>query len=238
MLSGGERAQAETMEAMFRRIAPCYDRVNRVISLGQDKAWRRRALAAMGPRPQGVYLDLACGSGEFTLALAAVGGRAVGLDLCSPMLRRAGAKARRDGIGGGCRWLVGHALCLPFRPEAFDGVTIGFALRNIPNLPRLFQECHRVLKPGGRLVCLELGWGEEGRVGSIYRLYLFHLVPALGRWLSGDGDAYRYLPRSLLPFLRPTQLARLVAQAGFPGVSCRPLSGGAVVLLTAEKSHA
>ncbi len=232
MLSVGEREQARAMADMFHRLAPGYDRVNRFISLGGDLRWRRRAaVEALKGRP-GLLLDLATGTGEMARAVERRGGTVVGLDLCPSMLALARSKVGRDSA-----LLQGHVLELPFKGESFDAVTVAFALRDIPNLPGAFRECYRVLRPGGRLICLELSHPPRYIGALLYRFYMNRVVPALGRWLGGAWPDYHFLSRSASGFHTAPGLARVVEAVGFHRVRFWRLALGAVAIHSGCKEY-
>jgi demethylmenaquinone methyltransferase/2-methoxy-6-polyprenyl-1,4-benzoquinol methylase len=221
---GGEKRLA--VETMFDRIAPRYDLVNRVISLGQDRRWRRHTVSALRLPPGATVVDVGCGTGDLCDVLAAAGHRAVGVDVSAGMLAAAHTTAplvRAD------------ALTLPIRDGAVDGVVTGFALRNLVDLDRFFGECARVVRPGGRVVALETAEPASSLARAGHHVWFRHVVPFLGARLSHDADAYRYLPRSSA-YLPPTpELLALVSAAGFTAVERRTFTAGAVQLITGTR---
>jgi demethylmenaquinone methyltransferase / 2-methoxy-6-polyprenyl-1,4-benzoquinol methylase len=219
---------------MFGRIVPRYDAMNRLMTGGRDVAWRdltvRLALAGYG-RGTARVLDVATGTGDLALALAAAGaGEVVGLDLAEPMLRAAQTKARRRDDGAGVTWVVGDALRMPFSDGRFDACTVSFGLRNMPDYAAALSEMARVLRPGGRFFCLELTPLRAPLVGPAFDLYFRRVVPVVGGLLSGDFDAYRYLPTSVAAFPDAPTLAGLMREAGFAEVGWRRLGAGTVAL--------
>jgi demethylmenaquinone methyltransferase / 2-methoxy-6-polyprenyl-1,4-benzoquinol methylase len=222
---GAEKRNA--VEAMFDRIAPRYDRLNRVISLGQDRRWRRHAVTALALEPGSSVLDIACGTGDLCDELTAAGYRAVGVDFSAGMLAAAHTAAplvRADG------------LTLPAPDEAVDGVVTGFALRNFVDLDRFFRECARVLRRGGRVAALETAEPASPIVRAGHHLWFRKVVPFLGGRLSHDPDAYRYLPRSSA-YLPPThELLALVDASGFTAVERRTFTAGAVQIITGTRT--
>ena len=217
------------VRGMFDRIAWRYDLVNTVLSGGTDQLWRRAAAQATEVGAGGAALDVACGTGALTRALARrVGpsGRVVGLDFSAGMLD--GARRRSPGM----TWVQGDALELPFGDGEFDAATIAFGLRNLADPARGLAEMARVVRPGGRTVVLEFLRPPEGPVGRAYRLYLTRVLPVLGGRVSGDAAAYRYLSQTVDSYLAPAQLTRLAAEAGWHGVSLRTLNLGTVALVT------
>jgi len=214
------------VESMFDRIAPRYDLVNRVMTLGLDRRWRRRTIAALGlPTGSGV-LDLGCGTGDLCEELRAAGHSPAGLDLSAGMLGAAHTTAPL---------VRGDALRLPVPDGAVDGIVSGFALRNVVDLAELFAECARALRLGGRVAMLETDEPHNRLLQAGHRLWFRRVVPVLGGRLGRDRDAYRYLPRSSA-YLPPTpQLLELVGEAGFDDVRHRRLGGGAVQLVSGTR---
>jgi len=209
---------------MFDRIAPVYDAMNRVMSAGLDLRWRRVAAAA-AVRPGDRVLDAACGTGDLALAdLAAGAGEVVGVDFSPRMLERARRKS------GAVRWVEADLLALPFPDASFDAATVGFGIRNVPELERGLRELRRVLRPGGRLALLEIT-RPRGLLRPFFGLWFDALVPVAGRLLPG-GRAYAYLPASVRRFPGAEELAELLAAAGFGDVRFRLLAGSIVAVHT------
>lgn len=216
---------------MFDRIARRYDLLNTVLSAGSDARWRRLAAAATGVRERGSALDVACGSGRLTLQLlrrTGAGGRAVGLDFSARMLQVASRTAR------GPVYVRGDALALPFPDATFDAVTIAFGLRNLADPARGLREMRRVLRPGGRAVVLEFVRPAPGPVGAAYRAYLRTALPLIGRLVSGDPGAYRYLSDTIDSYRTPAELVELARDAGWREPSIRLLTLGTVGLLAGD----
>ena len=224
------RLDPEGVRRMFDRIVPVYDPMNRIMTAGLDRTWRRLAAEA-AVRPGDEVLDACCGTGDLAIACARAGAaRVTGLDFSERMLERARRKAPA------LRWVHGDLLALPFEDASFDAATVGFGVRNVADLDRAFGELRRVLRPGGRLACLEIT-SPRGRLAPFFRVWFDHVVPALGRALPG-GDAYTYLPASVRRFPDAPGLARTVAEAGFTQVRWRVLGGGIVALHTATVGDA
>jgi demethylmenaquinone methyltransferase/2-methoxy-6-polyprenyl-1,4-benzoquinol methylase len=212
---------------MFDRIAPVYDAMNRAMTLGLDRRWRRATVAAV-VAPGDRVLDACCGTGDLALAAARAGGRVTGLDFSERMLERARRKSTA------VEWVSGDAMALPFDDGAFDAATVGFGVRNLEDLERGLAELRRVLHPGGRLGILEIT-RPRGLLAPFYRLWFDGLVPLLGKLLPG-GSAYTYLPASVRRFPEVEELAELLRSAGFSGVEYRLFAGGIVALHTGVAS--
>jgi demethylmenaquinone methyltransferase/2-methoxy-6-polyprenyl-1,4-benzoquinol methylase len=208
------------VRSMFDRIAPVYDAMNRVMTAGLDRRWRRLAAEIVSPGDR--VLDACCGTGDLALAAAQRGGRVTGLDFSERMLERARVK------GPELEWVRGDLLELPFDEASFDAATVGFGVRNVADLDAGLRELRRVLRPGGRLAILEIT-RPRGVLAPFYRLWFDAVVPALGRVLPG-GSAYTYLPASVRRFPGPDELVERLESAGFVAVSYRLLAGGIVAL--------
>jgi demethylmenaquinone methyltransferase / 2-methoxy-6-polyprenyl-1,4-benzoquinol methylase len=219
------RLPAESVRAMFDRIAPVYDAMNRTMTAGLDRRWRRITAQSV-VRPGDVVLDACCGTGDLAIADAAAGGRVTGLDFSERMLERARRKAPE------LEWVSGDMLALPFADASFDAATVGFGVRNVDDLARGLAELRRVLRVGAPLGILEIT-RPRGPLAPFYRLWFDGVVPLVGKLLPG-GSAYTYLPASVRRFPGPEELAELIAAAGFTDVRYRTFAGGIVALHTAE----
>lgn len=218
------KGREQAVRRMFARIAPFYDRMNSVITLGLHKRWRRAALDALQPQKGRCCLDLCAGTGDFSGALTRAGCTVTALDLSPEMLHIA---RRRTAFAVAA--VVGDALELPFSNASFDYVTVGFGLRHCEtDLPRLFAETIRVLRPGGILLTLELSHPPGLLWRLLTRLYIHGCLPLLGR--IADADAYAYLARSLRNFPDAEELRNIMRQAGFTHVHYYPLMGGVVAV--------
>ena len=209
------------VRAMFDRIAPVYDAMNRAFTMGLDGRWRRLA-AASAVRSGDRVLDAACGTGDLALAGLEAGGEVTGLDFSERMLER--ARRKSDAI----EWVLGDVLALPFGDAAFDAATIGFGIRNVDDLDAGLRELARVVRPGGRVAVLEIT-RPRGVLRPFFRLWFEALIPLIGRVLPG-GVAYSYLPASVRRFPGPDDLADALRRAGFVDVGYRLLAGGIVSL--------
>jgi demethylmenaquinone methyltransferase / 2-methoxy-6-polyprenyl-1,4-benzoquinol methylase len=216
----------DQVRAMFDRITPAYDRMNRVMSMGMDGLWRARAVRCAGLAPGASAIDVCCGTGDLAIELldaVSSRGRIVGLDFSERMLEAARAKSSQ------IEWIRGDALDLPFADGEFDAATVGFGVRNLPDIERGFRQMARVVRAGGRVVCLELT--EPPRlVAPFARVWTDRAVPLLGRLVAREADAYRYLPASVRRFPPAAELAAIMREAGLERVQYRRLSGGAVAL--------
>jgi demethylmenaquinone methyltransferase/2-methoxy-6-polyprenyl-1,4-benzoquinol methylase len=211
---------------MFDRISPVYDVMNRAMTVGLDQRWRRIAAEAVVGAGDRV-LDACCGTGDLALAAERAGGRVTGVDFSEQMLARARAKSES------VEWVLGDVTALPFPDGSFDAVTVGFGIRNVPDLGAGLSELARVLRPEGRLACLEIT-RPDGVLRPFFRLWFEGLVPLAGKILPG-GRAYTYLPASVRRFPGPAHLAAEMGRAGFPGVGWRLLGGGIVALHVGTK---
>ena len=228
-MDGGEVSDKPArVRAMFGRIVPHYDTMNRLMTGGMDVRWRR--LAVETSRPKGaLVLDIATGTGDLAREMVRQGARkVVGVDFCGPMLEAAGRKLAD--LGPAVHLVAGDAQALPFADESFDRVVNGFLLRNVADLPLALREMVRVLRPGGLAVCLEITHPPSRLFGALFRRYFYGLVPILGTLVSGDGQAYSYLPSSLTSFPDAARLARMMQEAGFVHVSYRYLAMGAMAI--------
>jgi len=216
----------DQVRAMFDRISPAYDRMNRIMSLGMDGSWRALAVRASGAAPGDAVLDVCCGTGDLAIELldaVSTRGRVVGLDFSEAMLDAARRKSSQ------IEWVRGDALALPFGDDEFAAATIGFGMRNLADPLRGFAELARVVRPGGRVVCLELT-DPPAWAAPFARLWTDRAVPLLGRLVARETDAYRYLPASVHRFPPADELAAVMGRAGLRRVRYRRLSGGAVAV--------
>jgi demethylmenaquinone methyltransferase/2-methoxy-6-polyprenyl-1,4-benzoquinol methylase len=233
------------VSAMFDRVADRYDLMNDVLSLGQDRWWRRIVARTVGARPGELVLDLAAGTGTSSRTFAADGATCVACDFSLGMLQ-VGARRQRSaqesppaagaaGRAGQVRFVAGDALDLPFRDQAFDAVTISFGLRNVADPGAALSEMLRVTRPGGRLVVCEFGHLPWPRVNTLYESYLATALPMVARRLSGSPEAYDYLAESIKDWPAQPELARRMAGAGWSAVRWRNLTLGVVALHQARR---
>jgi len=233
----GEHAVQPGSGAMFDQIAPRYDLLNRLMSFGADGRWRRRTVRALalGDEPTRV-LDLATGTGDLALAIARRHPQAtvVGTDPSPGMLEVGRRKAARRGLADRVELHEGDAQAIDAPDASFDGVTIAFGIRNVPDRARALAEMARVVRPGGRVCVLELSEPRRGLIAPFARLHVHHIVPRLGAWLSGARE-YRYLQRSIEAFPPPAEFAAMMEAAGLEIVEVRAMSFGACQLFVAAR---
>jgi demethylmenaquinone methyltransferase/2-methoxy-6-polyprenyl-1,4-benzoquinol methylase len=248
-----EGAQSEAdasrkVREMFTEIAPSYDFLNHLLSLEMDRVWRSRTAKRLWPilrRPNARVLDLCCGTGDLAFALARGGAaQVVGADFSHAMLVRASAKskalaqqAKAQAAAVPVAFFEADALRLPFASSSFDLVTSAFGFRNLANYESGLREILRVLKPGGSLAILEFSEPPPGLLGDLYRWYCRKVLPKIGGLLSGNPNAYKYLPASVARFFRPEGLASLMMQIGYGSVSYELWTLGSVALHTAVRNQ-
>lgn len=227
--------QKAAMRGMFSRIAARYDVINRIISLGQDQRLRHEVLRRAQLPQKGWLLDVASGTGD--VALAAQRDQPalhiVGVDLTWAMLR--GAQGKSAGIPTAPGWTVGDGMALPFPDASFDAVVSAFLVRNVPDVRQTFVEQVRVVRPGGRVVCLEMSWPSTFPMSMLFSLYFNGWVPFIGRMISRDVEAYGYLPRSVKHFLRPENVAQQMENAGLTHVQWFGRALGTAVIYVGER---
>lgn len=227
--------KAAYVERMFARIAPGYDRMNRVMTMGMDGGWRAYAVRAIAPPSAGRALDVGSGTGDFLLELAAwmPDGLVVGVDFTIPMMQA--GQSKLDTVRGHAGFVGGDALRLPFPDGCFDAITTGFTMRNVSDIGQAFAEIWRVARPGGVVACLEVARPSNPLLRIGHRLYFEQVVPRLTALLGGDAMAYTYLPQSARAFPEPPELAQIIERAGWSEVRYRLLGMGAVAVHTAIK---
>ena len=222
--TGEDKVRA--VRAMFDAIAPRYDLLNRILTFGMDVGWRRKTVRQLGLEPGSLVLDLACGTGDLCRDLAAAGLRAVGFDLSAGML----AAARTD-----APLVLADVLTLPVAAASADGVTCGFALRNVADLGAFFTELGRVVRRGGRIGLLEVAEPRWRPARAVHGFYFRRVVPVVGGILS-DRAAYRYLPASTAYLPEPDEMLAMLGAAGFPDSRRRLLGMGAAQLIVGTRS--
>ena len=224
---------------MFDAIAPRYDLLNHVLSVGLDVRWRARAIKELQLRPGARVIDLCTGTGD--LAVAAVreqpSASVVGVDFAGEMLRLADRKVASLGLQRSIRVVRGDGMRIPLAGESCDAATIGFGIRNVVEPRAALAELARVLRPGGRLAILEFGQPRVPGIKTLYAWYFRYLLPLVGKAVSKHQSAYSYLPASVGTFPPATEFARMIAATGFSQVRAVPLSFGIVYLYVAEKAR-
>jgi demethylmenaquinone methyltransferase/2-methoxy-6-polyprenyl-1,4-benzoquinol methylase len=222
---------------MFDTIAPRYDLLNHVLSVGLDRRWRDQAVDALALGPNARVLDLCTGTADLAIATVrrATGATVVGVDFAGEMLRLGLAKIRRGGMDGTIRLVRGDASHIPLADATCDAVTIGFGIRNVAEPHRALAEIARVLRPGGRLAILEFGQPRIPGIRTLYDWYFRYLLPLVGRMVSKHQSAYSYLPASVGTFPSPTEFSRTIAAANFSQVRAVPLTFGIVYMYVAHQ---
>lgn len=223
--------QASAVRQMFEGVAPRYDLLNRVLSLGIDRSWRHAVVASLNLRAEHVVLDLCCGTGDLALEIAEHS-RCVACDFTWNMLTRARSKSVSAEVPIGIA--AADTLSLPFADDTFDACTVAFGLRNLADMDRGLGEMRRVVKPGGTVAVLEFSH-PQGLLKMPYRFYLNVLLPRLGDLLSRKGEAYRYLAESITGFPEPDTLVEMMQAAGLGKTGYQRLTGGIVAIHTGTK---
>ena len=219
----------EKIEQMFNDIAPSYDRLNHLMSLGIDNIWRKKAIKEIVDGTQQQILDVACGTGDSTIAIAKAmepGGRVTGIDISAGMMEPLMRKAAHEGVHDRIKLLQADALQMPFEADTFH---------NFEDRKKGLAEFLRVLKPGGRAVILELGIPDKPFIKTLYDIYFRHILPLIGGLISGNRAAYRYLPESVYAFPRPEAFCAMMERAGFHNVRHRNFTFGLCRLFIGEK---
>ncbi|GAB4148372.1 MAG: bifunctional demethylmenaquinone methyltransferase/2-methoxy-6-polyprenyl-1,4-benzoquinol methylase UbiE [Sphingomonadales bacterium] len=231
--------KAGLVRGVFSSVAGRYDLMNDAMSLGLHRLWKNDMAAAIDPRAGERLLDVAGGTGDIAMRLAArlakrggaaAGGRIHVLDINQDMLAVGRARADKRGLAAMLDWTCGDAEALPFADRAFDAYSIAFGIRNVTNIAGALAQAHRVLDYGGRFFCLEFSTFSLPLLDRLYDRYSFDVIPRLGARLAGDADSYRYLVESIRRFPDADAFAQMMRDAGFAQVRWRPFAGGAVAL--------
>jgi demethylmenaquinone methyltransferase/2-methoxy-6-polyprenyl-1,4-benzoquinol methylase len=229
-------AKQGMVDEVFRSVARRYDLMNDLMSGGLHRAWKDALVTAINP-PRGErafsLLDVAGGTGDIAFRTVAAGGpgtRATVCDINPDMLTVGRERAVERGLDSAVAFVDGNAEALPFPDKSFDAYSIAFGIRNVPRIEAALAEAYRVLRPGGRFLCLEFSTVDVPGLDTLYDLYSFNVIPALGRSVAGDAEAYRYLVESIRRFPKPQAFAAMIAAAGLRRASAQPLTGGIVAL--------
>ncbi|MBP5651005.1 MAG: bifunctional demethylmenaquinone methyltransferase/2-methoxy-6-polyprenyl-1,4-benzoquinol methylase UbiE [Bacteroidales bacterium] len=224
----------QQIQHLFNDIAPSYDKLNHIMSFGIDRSWRRKAVRAIADQPEvRRVLDVATGTGDFAIAIAKklpAGSEIVGVDLSEQML-----EIGRQKVQGNIALQQGDVEHLDFEDGSFDRVSVAFGVRNFEHLEQGLSEMYRVLRPGGKLVILELSYPDNPFLLGCFNLYALHFLPFIGGLISGNRAAYTYLPNSILHFPKAKQFVPMLQRIGFSHVAVRQFTFGVCVMYVAEK---
>ncbi|WP_210609800.1 demethylmenaquinone methyltransferase [Priestia flexa] len=227
-----QQSKEERVHGVFEKIYKNYDQMNSVISFQRHKAWRKDTMKRMNVQPGTASLDVCCGTADWTLAMAeAVGpkGKAVGLDFSQNMLKIGQEKVNQSSFSN-IELLHGNAMSLPFEDNSFDYVTIGFGLRNVPDYMTALKEMYRVVKPGGKVVCLETSQPTMIGYRQAYLFYFKYIMPAFGKLFAKSYDEYSWLQESARDFPGPKELAEMFKKAGFQDIEVKTYTGGVAAM--------
>lgn len=232
-----EGSKKEQVEAMFDHIAPRYDLLNRVLSMGIDKGWRRRAIRVLAETNPKLVLDVATGTGDLAIEIVqrTKAEKVVGLDLSREMLQVGKEKIGKRGLHGRIEMVHGDSEHITYPDNTFDAISVAFGVRNFEHLEEGLSEMHRVLKPGGKLVVLEFSQPYGFPFRQIFQLYFKYILPQIGRIASSDPAAYGYLYRSVQAFPEGNAFVDILQANGFKNSQCTPLTLGVCSLYTGEK---
>ncbi len=223
-------AFSRQIQSMFTAIAPRYDFLNSLLSVGQDRQWRKRAVDMLAPASNERILDIATGTGDMALEIASrnLSVQISGIDFSRRMLELSRGKIRKKGYERFVSLQIGSGECLPFANNSFDGAVCAFGIRNFADVKLGLREFYRILKPGGRAVILEFSMPANPVLNLVYNWYFDLVLPKVGSLISGHGEAYRYLPDSVADFPEQCEFVRWMGQAGFQKVSFKELTFGIV----------
>lgn len=234
----GDRDKSRYVKDTFNSIAKSYDLMNTLMTFGLDKSWRRLAVKHSGLEEGGMGLDICCGTGMLAMEQAGAAGptgRVIGLDFSKNMIEIAQQNIRDHTFKDNIQFVQGDAMVLPFENNYFDCVTVGWGLRNVPDVFRVVQEMARVVKPGGKVVSLDMAQPAAPVFKEFYWLYFDRIIPAVGKLLSGNKKAYEYFYNSARGFMCQQELADLFAQVGLDETRYLNLCGGVVAIVEGKK---
>ncbi len=223
------------VDDVFRSVARRYDLMNDLMSFGLHRAWKDALITAIDPPRRGpfAHLDIAGGTGDVALRVLAAGGEYTRVTVCDinpDMLAVGRERAAAKGLGDALTFIEANAEALPLADRSFDAASIAFGIRNVPRIDTALAEAYRVLKIGGKFLCLEFSAVDVPGLDRLYDLYSFKVIPALGRVVAGDAESYRYLVESIRRFPNPQAFAAMLRAAGFARVTHKTMSGGIVAL--------
>ena len=230
--------RANPIRDMFNAVAPRYDFLNRLLSAGCDKYWRKIAVDELEPVANRVFLDVATGTADIALELAsrdASPSSIIGIDFSTTMLQLGKNKVTAKNMQSSIQLFPGTAENLPLKGDIFDGAISAFGARNFSNLNHGIREIHRVLKPRGKIVILEFSFPQNGFLQWLYRLYFGKILPVMGRWISGHKNAYSYLPDSVEGFPKGEAFSAILKKNGFDSVDFKELTFGITTIYTGFK---
>lgn len=229
-------AKKDQVEEMFDNIAPKYDFLNHLLSMGIDITWRRKAIKILGKRNPKAILDVATGTGDFAIEAKSVNPeRIVGLDISGEMLNVGREKIEKKGLSSLIEMVKADSEAMPFKDNTFDAITVGFGVRNFAHLEVGLAEMLRVLKPGGQVAIIEISQPENFPVKQIYNIYFKHILPTVGKMVSKDARAYTYLPESVTHFAQGQEFAHILTKVGYKEATHTPLTLGTATLYIASK---
>ena len=232
-----DKSKREQVEMMFDNIAPKYDLLNHSLTAGIDRIWRRKAIKIAAQNNPKNLLDIAAGTGDFTIleAKRTNASEIIGIDISQNMLNVAVEKARRAKLDSKIKFIKADSLCMPFDDNTFDAATVGFGVRNFADIPAGLTEILRVLKPGGRLVVLELSEPSNPLVKGVFGFYFHKILPVAGKIVSKDGSAYKYLPESVDHFPYGERFVEIMKTCGYKNTHLKWLGCGIAAIYCGEK---
>lgn len=229
-------AKKDQVAEMFDNIAPKYDFLNHLLSMGIDITWRKKAIRIIGKRNPKAILDVATGTGDFALeAKSLKPERIVGIDISEEMLNVGRKKIHNKGFDELIEMIKADSEALPFKDNTFDAITVGFGVRNFAHLEVGLGEMLRVLKPGGQVAIIEISQPQNFPVKQVYNIYFKHILPTVGKLVSKDARAYTYLPESVTHFAQGQEFVDILHKVGYKDASCTPLTLGTASLYIASK---